>query len=408
MLLDPHKICIIACVNNATLWNECLLYLNQLYIPDGYHLDIISIESAPSMTSGYNEAIASSNAKYKFYIHQDVFITDRYIINEFIDIFINNPSIGMLGVTGTKQFPHDGCMFNTTRITSAYWKGNTDFTTCNRYEHYEEICPVALIDGLLIATQYDINWRDDIIKKWDHYDSSQSIEFIKAGYTIAIPLFKKPLCIHNDGQRLSLKDYQEQTRILLSEYQKDIYDLFAVDTLPFLKHLSSGQEGNSFYDDKTNNISIHNELFYDNAHHNLIENITKIDSLLKICDEKSLASAISLSLSSDMLYLSEFEADALNLIISMKSAEFEYKNTSSYRFLIGKNANIILDNYNVLVLFFRRLECDIDYDYKMDFVNYITSNNISIDIIYMTLQLTEYIYNKEYVLNQIYNLLKSI
>ena len=46
---------------------------------------------------------------------------------------------------------------------------------------------VEAVDGLFIATQYDVKWREDIFDGWDFYDISQSEEFHRAGYKVVVP-----------------------------------------------------------------------------------------------------------------------------------------------------------------------------------------------------------------------------
>ena len=70
--MNEKKICFIACVNDIDFFNECLLYIDRLYVPDGFEIDVLSIEEAKSMTSGYNEGMNASDAKYKIYLHQDI------------------------------------------------------------------------------------------------------------------------------------------------------------------------------------------------------------------------------------------------------------------------------------------------------------------------------------------------
>ena len=78
--MNDRQFCFILCVNNDFFVQECLLYISNLIIPDGYTVDIITVTDAESMASGYNEAMQTSNAKYKIYIHQDVFILNEYFL----------------------------------------------------------------------------------------------------------------------------------------------------------------------------------------------------------------------------------------------------------------------------------------------------------------------------------------
>ena len=74
---------------------------------------------------------------------------------------------------------------------------------------------VQAVDGLLIATQYDLPWREDLFDNWDFYDISQGQEFIQKGYRIVVPYQKQPWCIHDDGFN-NLKNYYHARRIFPS------------------------------------------------------------------------------------------------------------------------------------------------------------------------------------------------
>ena len=218
--MNEKKICFIACVNNEELFSECLLYIDRLYIPEGYEIDVLSIEDAKSMTSGYNEGMNSTDAKYKIYLHQDVFITDRYFLCEMIDIFTNHKEVGMIGIVGAPKVNDSGVMFNSEEIISMYSEENCDIDLCDTYSNLNSYDCIAVeaIDGFLMATQYDIPWREDLFKEFDFYDASQSMEFIRKGYKVVVPLMNKPICVHEDGSILNLINYDKNRLIYLKEY----------------------------------------------------------------------------------------------------------------------------------------------------------------------------------------------
>ena len=81
--MDNSKICFIACIDDDEYEKECLLYLGRLNVPEGYVIDYIGIREAKSISGGYNEAIEASDAKYKVYLKQGVYITETDFI-EFI------------------------------------------------------------------------------------------------------------------------------------------------------------------------------------------------------------------------------------------------------------------------------------------------------------------------------------
>lgn len=224
-MVNDKKICFIACVNNEMFWKECLLYIDQLIIPDGFEVDALAVWEAKSIAAGYNEGMKASDARYKIFLHQDVFITDLFFLQELIDIFAINKSIGMVGLVGVNHMPKDGIMWHGDRVFSIYCKYNLCIDGCRKYTKPtgDNIAVVEAIDGLLIATQYDIPWREDIFDGWDFYDVSQSAEFRKRGYEIVVPQFNKPICVHDDGYILNLsryEEYEEYRQKYINEYRK--------------------------------------------------------------------------------------------------------------------------------------------------------------------------------------------
>ena len=78
--MDQNKICFIMCTNNTQYAEEAIYYINNLNVPRGYSIDVLTVGGADSMTAGYNEAMKTSDAKYKVYMHQDVMIIEKYFI----------------------------------------------------------------------------------------------------------------------------------------------------------------------------------------------------------------------------------------------------------------------------------------------------------------------------------------
>ena len=87
MTMDQNKICFIICVNDDLFFQECVNYIHWLEVPEGMEVEVLEIREAKSMTSGYNEGMSSSNAKYKVYMHQDVFLINRYFIYDILSLF---------------------------------------------------------------------------------------------------------------------------------------------------------------------------------------------------------------------------------------------------------------------------------------------------------------------------------
>lgn len=218
--MNTQKFCFIICYNDEIYLEECQLYIQQLQIPSGYTVEFCTIKDAPSMTAGYNQGMNSSDAKYKIYLHQDVFILHKNFLEDILAIFQTNPKMGMLGMVGTKRLPDNGCMWTTPMRTGAL-----RYCVLDTADDFFDIplpsgrtcSPVQAIDGLLMITQYDIPWREDLFTGWDFYDVSQSMEFAKQGYHIGVPYQKTPWVLHDCGF-LHLKEYHVYRKRFLEEY----------------------------------------------------------------------------------------------------------------------------------------------------------------------------------------------
>lgn len=216
--MNNKKFCFIICSNNIQYEKECLLYIGALDIPENHSIEYRIIHNAISMTSGYNQAMNFSDAKYKIYLHQDVFILNKNLLYDLLKYF-SKKNIGMIGVIGSPKLPKSCAMWYGYRIGILYSNNIYSSSYC---ELQKVLTPtkVEAIDGFFIATQYDIPWREDVFTGWDFYDISQSFEFRKAGYDIIIPPSDTPWCFHDDGI-LNLSNYN-YNRKLFKELYRDM------------------------------------------------------------------------------------------------------------------------------------------------------------------------------------------
>lgn len=214
--MNEKKICFIMCVNDDRYEEECLRYIRQLHVPEGFEVEQLSVRDAACMTAGYNEAMEASDAKYKVYLHQDVFIVNKDFIPEILRIF-EDPAIGMIGMAGSPKMPADAVMWSgerTGRIFTSNVKESVEVCVGSLQKPYRE---VEAIDGLLMATQADIRWRDDLFLGWDFYDVSQSMEFRKKGFRIVVPYVERGWVLHDDGF-VNLSTYFDWRDVFLKEY----------------------------------------------------------------------------------------------------------------------------------------------------------------------------------------------
>lgn len=216
--MNDKKFCFIICSNDRLYAQECLYYINQLHIPKDYEIDALTIEDAHSMTAGYNEGMRYSDAKYKVYLHQDVFIVNRNFLQDCLDIFQKDEKIGMIGNVGAEKLPASGIMWDVDRFGKVYEQHNYETVLLsNDIQTGKEYMEVEAIDGFLMVTQYDIPWREDLFDGWDFYDCSQSMEFIRQGYKVVVPCMGEPWCVHDCGF-VNLENYEKSRKKFVVEY----------------------------------------------------------------------------------------------------------------------------------------------------------------------------------------------
>ncbi len=157
------------------------------------------------MAAGYNLGMKSSDAKYKVYIHQDVFIKYTGFIVDLLKVFASDRRIGlagMIGITDLGTSISTLTNWNVGKISDSLRQWN-----CSLPLKEEVFREVQAADGLLLATQYDIPWREDVFDGWDFYDISQAMEFRNAGYKVVVPWQEEAWCYHNSTHGALTKYY---------------------------------------------------------------------------------------------------------------------------------------------------------------------------------------------------------
>lgn len=222
--MNDKKFCFIICTNCDYMLNECFYYIERLIIPEGYEREVLTVHDAVSMTSGYQEAMESTDAKYKVYMHQDVFILNPHFMEDILSIFEKDPAVGMIGMVGSIYMAYDGIMWSSRQIGALYMANtdNADYTVYRYDREQDGVMKVECADGLLLATQVNIPWRTDLFDGWDFYDASQCMEMRRAGYQVVVPYQRSPWCLHDDGLILSMWNYDKYRHRFLEEYGKDL------------------------------------------------------------------------------------------------------------------------------------------------------------------------------------------
>lgn len=179
------------------------------------------------MAAGYQQAMEASNAKYKIYLHQDVFVINSRLISNLLDIFQTDAKIGMIGLAGAAKLRQDKPAWWISEPSALFGTCYTRLSENEMVRHYYGEVPgglgayvsVAAIDGLFMATQYDLPWRADLFHGWHFYDISQSQEFINAGYKVVIPYQQEPWVIHDCGRKELGDNFYDSMNIFKDNYR---------------------------------------------------------------------------------------------------------------------------------------------------------------------------------------------
>lgn len=152
-------------------------------------------------------------------MHHDTFIINKNLIEDVLTIFKSNSKIGIIGMIGANDIKNDSVSV-----------GNWEYGKVLACNGYSEVCgefreiandyeTVDCVDGMFIATQYDIEWREDLFVNWHFYDRSIRMEYKRNGYTAVIPKQNIPWTIHDSGIN-NLIGWKNDLEKFVNEYQE--------------------------------------------------------------------------------------------------------------------------------------------------------------------------------------------
>ena len=218
--MDSMKIAFITCVNDDEKYGECLLYLRHLSLPDGFGAEYIAVRDAPSMASGYNDAMKKSDAKYKVYLHQDTLVVNKNFPRDMLKIF-RDASIGLIGMVGCRALPKSGIWWDGMRCYGRVLHAcePESVVDSEMMEPEGDYMEVEAADGLLLAAQYDVPWREDLFGGWHFYDASECMEFRRRGYKTVVPNQSEDFwCVHSPVEKPLAPEYRDWQKVFLKEY----------------------------------------------------------------------------------------------------------------------------------------------------------------------------------------------
>jgi len=210
-VLNSHAFAFITVVNSETQYATCVRYIDALQVPPGYSVEKIAVFGATSMAEGCQRGMETSTARYKVYLHQDLYLVYRGLLSELLHLFRMYPRLGLVGVEGATRLPaavlysmnnpfHCYGRHWTYRrpggISSLFGPANRRRLHFNRFRSFAgDYMPAVVVDGFFMATQYDMPWTSPL-GGFELYDKVRAVEFITAGLEVGIARQQMTWCFH--------------------------------------------------------------------------------------------------------------------------------------------------------------------------------------------------------------------
>lgn len=218
------KVDFIICYNSELWFQECVKYIENLIVPDGAEISVLGIPDASGMAEGYEQGRTSSEADYKVYLHQDVFIINRHFIEDIDAVFHTDNRIGIIGMLGSDDVRNQKFSWDKWECGKVIAGNGTRqlLMDCGGIEG--KYRAVDCLDGMILVTRYEVPWREDIFTGWHFYDRSICLEYKRKGFLCVVPRQEMPWCVHACGAS-ELFGWSDSLRIYLDEYR----DFFPTD-----------------------------------------------------------------------------------------------------------------------------------------------------------------------------------
>jgi hypothetical protein len=171
--------------------------IDTLRRPDGFAVRVFETRGHHSLAAAYNRLLSdAAKWRYKAYVHQDVEILNRDLVEDVLSIF-SRREIGLIGAAGCRWLPDSLVWWDGSGVFGHVLERDDGAIRALRLEEpngaYER---VEAVDGLCLITQHDLSW-DEAIDGFHFYDIAQSTRFVLAGYDVVVPRQPEPWFLHD-------------------------------------------------------------------------------------------------------------------------------------------------------------------------------------------------------------------
>lgn len=220
--MNENKIAVIIPVTSENNYNELVASLSKCRLSADWEIELVRIDHASdNIVKAYQRGMESTAARYKIYLLDTVRIIDYGILNKIIDIFTANPSIAMVGNSGSEILPTSGVGLESKKRYGTLKSASNVLQGQPSEKLYQE---VMALDAGFIATVYDIDWNTLDYKNPLFAINSRCIDYKRLGYSVAA--IAKEAAIEYAESDMSYNKSEQQA--FLNKYSADIFPLVTV------------------------------------------------------------------------------------------------------------------------------------------------------------------------------------
>ena len=220
--MDDKKIAVIIHATDEHIFQDAVKNFQTLQVPENFSVEFLQAQGEKKFQA-YNVAMKKSDAKYKIYLDEKAVILQKNILSKVIETFQADEKIGVIGLSGAIQLSTHGiCLQSAKRVGKTFFGAQKVFS--DFADDAKNFVEVEAVDNFFLATQHDIDWREDLFA--DNYFgfAAQCLEFKRENLKTVALLDNAPQ-VWFDATNFSL-DEQAQ-KIFLEEY-KNIFPLVTV------------------------------------------------------------------------------------------------------------------------------------------------------------------------------------
>lgn len=220
---DEKSIAFIFLTNDALYAKECVHYIDRLTVPEGWKTEILEVWGAPGMAAGYNFAARKTDAAIRIFLHHDTFLIEKELLLSLTDAFNKKETPGMIGIFGGLLMDERALWYKNdykASVLNLFQDAVLTFLFPKTEPEGPVLTDGAMLDGVFLAENAGLSFREDLFDGWHFYDISQSVEMRNAGYFTAFIADKNPWALHETTMRREENSrYEYYRQIFLNNYQ---------------------------------------------------------------------------------------------------------------------------------------------------------------------------------------------